>query len=552
MMMICSQLSSQTPSTPAQDSLYDENYHQAMEKVAAGNVPSAIFYLKECIKIRPTAASLYYDLARMYDRLQDATQTLYYARKAYALSPSNLWWEEYLLSTAIKYKKYEEAENVLEERYKRDGRFLDELLGLYVINKHWDSIITTLTAREEENELTPKEFHSLLEAYTQKGEYKTIIKRADAYMRTHPDDTDVARLKLLALHNEGKVDKAWKFFEGYYAAHPTDGRAAYTMMTRYNEDKDYDSIMAASEVVAGDTTMNTAARLKIMELVLPITAQDSTYKVAYEKVLNTLVHNTVEDLQLVYAFVGEYYFVQGEYPEAFKYFRQALHSGYADTEMMKKLLYIESMNQDYESIYVDAMLMLASGFKDADVYTQLGLAAHSKGLVDEAIEAIESAAGMSRSISLEHYGQLMSFLGTLYHEAGDDKRSDMCFEQALAIIPDDASTLNNYAYFLALRKKDLDRALMMSGRALMKERENDSYMDTYAYIMLLKGRNDEALKVMEKLMAMEVEHSIEVLEHYRDILQACGKNDAALDVQKKIDALKKAGENSKEQETSSM
>jgi hypothetical protein len=93
---------------------------------------------------------------------------------------------------------------------------------------------------------------------------------------------------------------------------------------------------------------------------------------------------------------------------------------------------------------------------------------------------------------------------------------------------------------------------MMSGRALMKERENDSYMDTYAYIMLLKGRNDEALKVMEKLMAMEVEHSIEVLEHYRDILQACGKNDAALDVQKKIDALKKAGENSKEQETSSM
>lgn len=538
MMVICLQLSSQTSSSPAQDSLYDENYRQAMGKVAAGNVPSAIFYLKECIKERPTTASLYYDLARMYDRLQDATQTLYYARKAYALSPSNLWWEEYLLSTAIKYKKYEDAESVMAERYKRDGRFLDELLGLYIINKHWDSIIATLTAYEKENELSPKEFHYLLEAYMEKCEYKTVIKRADAYMRNNPDDTEVARVKLLALHSEGKVDKAWKFFENYYASHPTDGRAAYTMMTRYNENKDYASIMAASDVVAADTTMNTAARLKIMELVLPVIAQDSTYRVAYEKALNTLLHSTVEDLQLAYAFVGEYYFARQDMDSAFKYFRQALHSGCADAEMMKKLLYIESMNEDYESIYVDAMLMLASGLKDADVYTQLGLAARSKGQVDEAIEAIESAAGMSRSISLERYGQLMSFLGTLYHEVGDDKKSDVCFDQALAIIPDDASTLNNYAYFMALRKKDLDRALMMSGRALMQDRENDSYMDTYAYIMLLKGRNEEALKVMEKVMAMPVKHSMEVLEHYRDILNACGETAKALDVQKQIDSLK--------------
>ena len=135
-------------------------------------------------------------------------------------------------------------------------------------------------------------------------------------------------------------------------------------------------------------------------------------------------------------------------------------------------------------------------------------------------------------------GFLPAFLGTLYHEVGDDKRSDECFEQALAIIPDDASTLNNYAYFMALRKKDLDRALMMSGRALMQDRENDSYMDTYAYIMLLKGRNEEALKVMEKVMAMKVEHSMEVLEHYRDILNACGETAKALDVQKQIDSLK--------------
>ena len=139
---------------------------------------------------------------------------------------------------------------------------------------------------------------------------------------------------------------------------------------------------------------------------------------------------------------------------------------------------------------------------------------------------------------MERYGQLMSMLGTLYKDAGNDDKSDEYFERALSIIPDDASTLNNYAYYLALRKKDLDRALMMSGRTIMKERDNTSFLDTYAYILHLRGKNLEALQVMKKIYEIESEPSVEVMEHYRDILDACGKKDEAQQVQKQIDNTK--------------
>ncbi len=531
-------LSAQNETNATTDSIYASNHHQAMEKIAAANVPSAIFYLKECIKMRPEEASLYYELARMYDRLQDGTQAVYYARKAYNLSPSNLWWEEYLLSISLRYKKYEEAEEVMKKRYERDDAFLDELLELYVINEHWNDVLLTLEEREKTTPLTSREFHCMMEAYMKKGDYKTIIKKSNDYMRTHPDDTDVARYKLLSMHSMGKVDKAWKEFEEYYSAHPSDGRAAYTMMSRYNELQDYNSIVSISEVVAADTTMSTKSRIKVMELIYPIIAKDTAYRAPYEKALNALAISAVDGYMDAYRFIGDYYFAQQNMPQAFKYFRTALHSGQADEEMMQKLLYIESINEDYEAIYTDTQLMIASGLNNADVYVQLGLAAYEKGLVGEAIAAIEKAASMTESISMERYGQLMSMLGTLYKDAGNDDKNDEYFERALSIIPDDASTLNNYAYYLALRKKDLDRALMMSGRAIMKERDNTSFLDTYAYILHLRGKNLEALQVMKKIYEIESEPSVEVMEHYRDILDACGKKDEAQHIQKQIDNTK--------------
>ena len=44
----------------------------------------------------------YYQLSTVYARLDDDTQAVYYARKAFALAPENLWYEEYLLYLATK------------------------------------------------------------------------------------------------------------------------------------------------------------------------------------------------------------------------------------------------------------------------------------------------------------------------------------------------------------------------------------------------------------------------------------------------------------------
>src|SRR3546814_9469412 len=53
--------------------------------------------------------------------------------------------------------------------------------------------------------------------------------------------------------------------------------------------------------------------------------------------------------------------------------------------------------------------------------------------------------------------QIYSSLGDLYHALGMHDVSDVAYEEALAIDSNNAYILNNYAYYLAIRKEKLDK-----------------------------------------------------------------------------------------------
>ena len=57
--------------------------------------------------------------------------------------------------------------------------------------------------------------------------------------------------------------------------------------------------------------------------------------------------------------------------------------------------------------------------------------------------------------------------------------------------------LNNYAYFLSLEERDLERALNMSSRAVALTDNNPTFLDTYAWVLFKLGRAAEAKKIMQ-------------------------------------------------------
>ena len=57
------------------------------------------------------------------------------------------------------------------------------------------------------------------------------------------------------------------------------------------------------------------------------------------------------------------------------------------------------------------------------------------------------------------------------------------YERSLAYRPDNPLVLNNYAYFLSLEERDLERALSMSSRVVALTDNNPTYLDTHAWVL---------------------------------------------------------------------
>lgn len=119
--------------------------------------------------------------------------------------------------------------------------------------------------------------------------------------------------------------------------------------------------------------------------------------------------------------------------------------------------------------------------------------------------------------------QLYSSLGDVYNAMDMHAESDVAYEEAIAMDSTNAYALNNYAYYLALRKQKLPLAAEMSRRSNELEPDFPSYQDTYAWVLFQQGDYETALEWIEKAVRSSDTTSETLLEHYGDILAKLGR-----------------------------
>ncbi len=146
----------------------------------------------------------------------------------------------------------------------------------------------------------------------------------------------------------------------------------------------------------------------------------------------------------------------------------------------------------------------------------------------EARKHFEHALNIADANNTPLMTQLYSSLGDVYNALDMHAESDVAYEEAIAIDTANAYALNNYAYYLALRKEKLDQAATMAERAVRLEPGVEHYEDTYAWVLFQQGRYDEALVWIKRAMDNSSEPSEVLHEHYGDILAMNGDIDKAV------------------------
>lgn len=129
---------------------------------------------------------------------------------------------------------------------------------------------------------------------------------------------------------------------------------------------------------------------------------------------------------------------------------------------------------------------------------------------------------------------LMFALGNVYHESGDDAKTEACLRSALQLDPDFSPALNYLGYFFAERDRNLEEAYNLIQKALVKEPDNGHYLDSMGWVLYKMGRFESALDYilnsLENLEGRKEQQQqvfAEVFEHLGDIYQALGRRDQA-------------------------
>ncbi|MTI19685.1 hypothetical protein E1176_01495, partial [Fulvivirga sp. RKSG066] len=246
----------------------------------------------------------------------------------------------------------------------------------------------------------------------------------------------------------------------------------------------------------------------------------------------TEVHPDVADAHAVY---GDILYAIGKKNEARKSYEKALTIDESNFALWQNTLQILFELNKLDSVIVVSENALEVFPNQGALYYFNGSANLQKRNYEEASMMLEQGKRLSTS-NLGLVSAFNSMLGDAYNGSKEYDKSDRAFEAALDYDPENYAVLNNFSYYLALRKDKLDKAEKMSAKTVKDNPENATFIDTYAWVLFMREKYKEAKKVMEK--AFETGNVSAVhYEHYGDILYKLGDVDGAVEQWQKAKGL---------------
>ena len=197
---------------------------------------------------------------------------------------------------------------------------------------------------------------------------------------------------------------------------------------------------------------------------------------------------------------------------------------------------IEKAETTMDKIRCRSLLDVAMSFCDVvsshepelvEAYSQKSIAYFWMGENKESLDVI--SVGLKKVKTDKDRALLYNLRGDYYHTFGDKQKMYADYDSTLIFDPENINVLNNYAYYLSVENRDLDRALKMSSRTLEAEPLNATYLDTYAWILFKMKKYKDALGYMEKALRYLDADNPEIYEHYGDMLYMCGEKEKALE-----------------------
>ena len=521
-------------------------YLGAVDQQMKGNYAGAFDLLNHCQEINPDAAEVYFMRSAYHALLNNDSLSLADIQKAAELNPQNNVYLERLAGAYIGSGKYDEAIEAYEKLYANNhdrDDVLNVLIRLYGQQKDYDNMLQTINRLENLEGSSEEITLARMRVYSLKGDKQAELAELQDLSKKHPNDMNYrVMMGNWLLQNELPAD-ALKEYEYVLAQEPDNLMAQMSMLDYYNA-IGQDSLAAELQeklVVSPSTPLN--SKMTLMRGIVNSNEQqggDSTEVLRIFRHILAQPQKTSDMWELQAAYMSLKQMPQDSIDNSL---RGALEVAPDNAGVRLQLIQSKWKEQLFDDVISLCKPALEYNPDEMAFYYFLGLAYFQKDEKDKALHTFQLGVSQINSESnKEIVSDFYAIMGDILHEKGREQEAYVAYDSCLQWKDDNLGALNNYAYYLSEKGKDLQKAEKMSYRTIKAEPKNSTFLDTYAWILFMQGRYEEANIYIEQAVQNDSTVSDVILEHVGDISAKLGNMKKAVEWWEKA---RDAGGNSK-------
>ena len=516
---------------------YDYFFLEAMRMKEKNEYDAAFGLLQHCLDINPNASSALYEISQYYMFLRQVPQGQAALEQAVAFAPDNFWYSQGLVSLYQQQNELDKAVTLLEKmvtRFPSKQEPLFSLLDIYSRQEKYNDVISTLNRLEKRlgknEQLSMEKFR----IYLQMKDDKKAFQEIESLVQEYPMDMRYQVILGDVYLQNGKKQEAYDAYQKVLAVEPDNPMALFSMASYYEQTGQKELYQQQLDTLLLNKKVTSDTKISVMRQVIveneQSSAKDSTQVIA---LFDRMMKQDIDDPQIPMLY-SQYLLSKNMEQEAVPVLEQVVDLDPTNKAARLMLVNAAVKKEDYKQIIKVCEPGIEATPDALALYYYLAIAYHQAEQTDSVLSVCGRALEhVTADTQKEVISDFYSIMGDVYHTKKQMAEAYAAYDSSLVYNPSNIGALNNYAYYLSVERRDLDKAEEMSYKTVKAEPNNSTYLDTYAWILFEKGNYAEARIYIDNAMKNDGEKSDVIVEHCGDIYFMTGDVEGALKYWKK-------------------
>jgi len=505
-----------------------ELYHVEAEKYYILEDYSKSFVLyQQSLELDPSNATAYYRIAQIYMKRNENDKAVFNAQHAIKLDETNKYFYLLLADIYTKQSNFTDAADTYEimiQKCKKADEYLFELAALYIYQENYQTALQIYDRIENRFGINEQVIAQKQKLYLKQSNLEMAISEGQKLIDANPGEARYVIMLAEILISNNQSEKAIPYLEDLINNYPDNARALLMLADYYRKNGEVDKSNVYLNQAFGMNDLDIQPKIQVLAGFIQSLPNEDLEELSVDLGIKIIEAHPNDPRS--FEINGDLNMRLGNDMQALEAYKKALELGASNFGTWQNVLQMEIKLEMFSEAIDDGEQALELYPNQAGICWFLGTAYLADKNYELAVEVLERGKKLSSSNE-----ELKSFfnaqLGDAYNNIEEHDKSDASYEAALAYDPDNDHVLNNYSYFLSLRKDKLDLAKKMSSKLISKNPDNPTYLDTHAWVLYVRGEYKEAKIYIEKAVSGE-DVSGTIIEHYGDILFKLGDVDSAV------------------------